>query len=183
MAAAPHRHEGINMTHGDPADSDALRIQWQQALEFLRQQNTIAVQAFGFLITADILLVAYGMSQRIASAFALASLMPLASVAVVWLVLDVAIPCTFVVLQLEQQLLPGQSTLSITVLRITTPNLYSQLMAASQVEDMTRRDQTIRKAKRSYLTKTPILPIAITIFALHISIFVFALALADYRIL
>src|SRR5262245_60468471 len=119
------------MAHRDPIDADAVRMQWQQALEFIRHQSTIVVQAFGFVITADVLLIAYGISQRSAGAFALSSLMPLAAVAALWLTLDVIVPCIFVVIQLEQQILPDQSTLGITLLRIGAPNLYSQLAATA----------------------------------------------------
>jgi hypothetical protein len=182
----PIRHERIDMAHSDPIDSDALRMQWQQALELLRHQSTITVQGFGFLFTADILLIVYGISQKIAGALVLASLMPLASIAAIWLTLDVSIPCIFVVIQLEQQLLPGQSTLGTTILRISFTRLYNQLTAVLQVEDVAQRNLMISEAKRSFLRTIPVSPVsrvAAVVFALHLCMFVFTLTLAGYRVL
>ncbi len=47
------------MVQRDPVDSEALRLQMQQAIEHFRHQQTFLIQEVGFLIAADTLLLVY----------------------------------------------------------------------------------------------------------------------------
>jgi hypothetical protein len=52
------------MEDAEAASNEALRLQMEQALELVRHMLGIIVQAVGFFVAADALLIGYGVSQK-----------------------------------------------------------------------------------------------------------------------
>jgi hypothetical protein len=93
------------MNAGAPhADAEALRLELQEALETLRSQAALLIQAFGVIITADSVLLAYGFAQKESAILLVASLMPIAVFIVYFAITSGLIPVSYVVLGIEHRL-------------------------------------------------------------------------------
>jgi hypothetical protein len=86
------------------ADAEASRLELREALETLRSQAALLIQAFGVIITADSLLLAYGFAQRKSAILLVASLMPVTVFVIYFSIIAGYIPVAYVALRIEQRL-------------------------------------------------------------------------------
>lgn len=168
----------------DELDADALRLQLQQAIEFLRHSQTLIVQAFGFFVTADVLLLTYGFSQRSASGLLAASLMPLAMLVATWLILTTGLSYVYIAIRLERDLLPGRATLVATTVRMLQPAAYNVLDVALGMDDAGQHEKAARAAKRAGggLLKQAMSWVLMGAFVLQVVILIIAVVFLDYRL-
>jgi len=75
-------HQAVPDQEASAPDRDALRIELQEALGSVRHWQMVGVQAAGFILTADIVLIGYGFTQKHAGMFLLASTLPVILLAV-----------------------------------------------------------------------------------------------------
>jgi len=181
--SAPAVTLGIFSCMDESVDAETLRLQLQQAIEGLRQQQTLIVQAFGFFMTADALLLTYSFSQRNASGLLAASLMPLAMLTASWLILATGIPFAYNAMRLERCLLPGQITLIATTIRVLQPTTYNVLDLALGIDDPERQARAIHAAKRSGigLFDRAMSWLLLAAFTLQVATFIIALTIFNYR--
>lgn len=85
-------------------DAEALRVELQEALETLRTQASLLIQAFGVILTADSVLLAYGFAQKKSAILLVASLMPVAVFVIYFAIIAGYIPVAYVALRIEQRL-------------------------------------------------------------------------------
>jgi hypothetical protein len=134
------------MVDVEPASNEALRLQMQQAMELARQLMGSIVQSAGFFITADILLLGYGVSQRKSGPLLFACFTVLGIFVSLWRGLSSLAPVAYVALSVERLVLPDQVTLFASVLRIKYPTIYDRLDAALSIPDTQQREREIRRA-------------------------------------
>lgn len=178
-----HGRYCIPMEKDEPVEPETRRLQLQQAIESLRHQQTLVVQMFGFLFTADALLLAYALTQRAAGILLAASLMPLGILVAIWRLQEQAIPYAYVAMYLERHLVPDRITLAATSLRTRHPVVYNRLEAALRMDDAKQQDREVRKAALSYtgLFEHRSSWVLLAVFMLQLTIFVIALAIFNYR--
>ena len=69
-------HQAVPDQEASAPDRDALRIELQEALGSVRHWQMVGVQAAGFILAANIVLIGYGFTQKHAGMFLLASTLP-----------------------------------------------------------------------------------------------------------
>jgi GNAT superfamily N-acetyltransferase len=177
LAGMPSLHMSKDLAVADP---EALRIQLQQALEMIRSGMTLTTQSLGFFITADALLIAYGLSQRKAGIILMAALTVVGMFVVLWRGAWLMFPAAYVAMRAERVLLPGQTTLVNTYMTLWMHAVYEELDAVLG-EDARRREGHWKGAVKIFL-KSNIL-ISITIMLLfQIGLFVLVLIVANYTL-
>jgi hypothetical protein len=92
------------MPHSHQPDAESLRLELQEAITTFRHQIALLIQALGVLVTADSLLLAYGFSQKQSAVILIASLMPIAALAVFIAIMYGLIPIAYAGIRLEEQL-------------------------------------------------------------------------------
>jgi hypothetical protein len=134
----------------DPSEIylESVRLQLQEALVTFRLQTSMMVQAFGFLVAADALLLGYGFSQKEAGILLIAGFMPLALLFVYIEVARHAVPVAYVAIRLERLLLPGEMTLAATYCATRIRPVFS---AIESIPDTVRADDLVSAFKMSPL--------------------------------
>jgi hypothetical protein len=85
-------------------DSESLRLELQEAITTFRHQTGLLIQALGFILTADSVLLAYGFAQRQSGVLLVASLMPIALLIVLIQFMVGLVPICYVAIKLERKL-------------------------------------------------------------------------------
>jgi hypothetical protein len=134
------------MEDAGAASNEALRLQMEQAMELVRHMLGIIVQAVGFFITANVLLIGYGVSQKKSGVLLLASFTVLGIIVSVVICLNSIGPAVYVAMYVERLLLPNHITVSASSLRIKWPSIYNRVDAALSIQDIQQREQEIRRA-------------------------------------
>jgi len=171
------------MENEESGDVDTMRLQLQQAIEGLRQQQTHVVQASGFFITADVLLLTYGFSQRNASGLLAASLTPVAMLVATWLILTTGLPYAYVAIRLERELLPNWTPLVATIMKMRQPAVYKRLDVALGIDDAGGWEEAARVARRSGtgIFRSAMSWLLLAWFLVQVVIFIVALIILDYQ--
>jgi len=160
------------------ADPEALRIQLQQAIELIRSYMTLSVQSLGFFITADALLIAYGLSQRKSGIILMAALAVIGMLAIIWRGAEIMIPATYVAMRTERVLLPGQATLVNAYMGLRMRAAYEKLDAALGGNEGSQ--ESYRKAAVKIFSKSRLWISVTVLFLFQIGLFVGVLTVANY---
>jgi hypothetical protein len=170
------------MADAEAASNEALRLQMQQAMELARQLLGSIVQITGFFITADILLLGYGVSQKKSGPLLFACLTVLGIFVSLWRGLSSIAPAAYVALYMERLLLPNHVTLIASLLRIIYPAIYDRLDAALGIHDIQEREQEIRRAVsfRSLLRESRALQVLSVMLPVQLASFFVALVVFNY---
>lgn len=92
------------VTNHPQPDTEALRIELQEAITTFRAQITLLVQIAGVIATADALLLGYGFAQRQSAIFLVASLLPVVLSVVGLEFTKYALPVIYVAMKIEDDL-------------------------------------------------------------------------------
>ena len=92
------------MTGQGLPDDESKRLELREAITAFHSQLAMLVQALGIVITADVVLLAYGFTQRRSAIFLLASLLPIAMLVMFLETMTFLVPITYVALKLERSL-------------------------------------------------------------------------------
>src|SRR5689334_8388063 len=84
LATQSHRryHQAVPDQEASAPDRDALRVELQEALGSVRHWQMLSIQTAGFIIAANIVLIGYGFTQKLAGMFLIGSTLPLNLLAV-----------------------------------------------------------------------------------------------------
>jgi hypothetical protein len=85
-------------------DNESLRLELKEAITAFHAGITLMAQSLGILITANILLLAYGFSQRRSGILLIASLTPVAMFVLYIDILATLVPISYVAVTLEKKL-------------------------------------------------------------------------------
>jgi ribosomal protein S18 acetylase RimI-like enzyme len=175
LAGMPSLHMGKDLASADP---EALRIQLQQSIEMIRSGMTLTTQSLGFFITADALLIAYGLSQRRAGIILMATFTVIGMFVALWRGAWIMIPAAYVAIRAEQVLLPGQATLINTYMTLKMRAAYEELDAV--LGEGARRQGGYGKDAVKIFLKSNIL-ISLTVMLLfQVGLFALVLIVANY---
>jgi hypothetical protein len=83
---------------------ESLRLELQEAITSFRHQWTQLQQALGIIISADVVLLSYGFSQRLSSVLLVASLTPVVALGVYINGMTALVPICYVAIRLEGKL-------------------------------------------------------------------------------
>jgi hypothetical protein len=171
----------VEAVEGEPANLEVLRLQLQQTIDWMRQLVGFLVQASGFFLAADALLLGYGITQKKAVFLLLAGFSVAGILVTGWLFARASIPANYVAIHLERRLLgSGSVGLASFVLRIENRRIYDRLIRADHVEDA-ERAKLVRQTLR--LRDFVMYSGAIALFALllgQIALFGISLAVLEF---
>ena len=170
------------MVDAEEARNEALRLQMEQAMELVRQMQGNIVQAAGFFIAADTLLLGYGVSQKKAGALLLACFTVLGIFGSMRSGLKFLGPAVYAGLYAERLLLPNDVTLLASLMRIRYPAIYDRLNAVLSIQDIQQREHEIRHAisDRNLLRGFPVFRALSVLFLLQLAAFFLALIVFNY---
>jgi hypothetical protein len=166
------------MVTPEAPENESLRIELQEALVSYRHWSSQFTQATGFLITADVVLLSYGFSQRSAAILLVASVVPLV-VLVYYMAIDSFIrPLITLILSIERSLLIQKDSLGAVIARTYLVKITPGL--GSRIEDLTNEEVRHLNFKREPLrSAVPIALCAATLVQIGLS--VLGLTVFHYR--
>ncbi|MEQ0564230.1 hypothetical protein ABJI51_34560 [Amycolatopsis sp. NEAU-NG30] len=173
------------MTEDAEKELDAVAAQLQHSYEALRALATLAIQMCGFIIAADTLLLAYGLSQRQAGFLLIASAMPQLIALLSALVIAHGFPMVYVALRAERRLAPNADTLCSTYLAIRAPSILRKLNEHLDQNDSPKSMSDLRRlasARRFIDFRSPGMVILEVGWISQVVLFVLALCLFNYRL-
>jgi hypothetical protein len=166
------------MVAPEAPDNESLRVELQEALVTYRQYTSQFLQTAGILIAADVVLISYAFSQRIAVILLVASTGP------IWLLVSYTIivstigPFNDLVLRIERRLRIRKDSLGVTLAGATTGKMIPAV--GSHIEDL--NDEELRHLNLRWELRWS--PPAIVLYvgtAMHIVLFVLSLTVFHYR--
>jgi type IV secretory pathway VirB3-like protein len=158
--------------------NESLRLELQEALSTYRHWVAQLTQVTGFFVAADVVLVSYGFSQRLAGILLVASGLPMLILVMYMVVGSIATPFVDLVLRIERRLLIKKDSLGATYVhtyfRSTSPTV------GSRIEDL--NDEEVRHLNLKWDSLwSPIPIIAYVATAGQIGLFVLSLTVFHYR--
>jgi hypothetical protein len=166
------------MVAPEAPDNESLRIELQEALESYRQYISQWMQGAGIITAADVALVSYAFTQRIAVILLLGSAFPML------MLVSYMITATFggglinLVLRIERRLRIRQDSLGATIARTIPAKMIPAV--GSHIEDL--NDEEVRQLNLRWESRWGVLPIVYYAgTALHIVLFVLSLTVFHYR--
>jgi hypothetical protein len=166
------------MVDREAPDNESLRLELQQALGAYQHWVTVLTQVNGFITAADVALISYGFSQRLAAILLVASGAPMLILAMYILVGSIASPLVNLVLRIERRLQIRKDSLGATYVhtyfRSTTPTLSSHIEYLSD-EEVRQLDLKWER----FWGPIPIILYAATV--VQVGLFVLSLTVFHYR--
>jgi len=166
------------MVAPEAPDNESLRVELQEALVTYRQYTSQFLQTAGILIAADVVLISYAFSQRIAVILLVASTGP------IWLLVSYTIivstigPFNDLVLRIERRLRIRKDSLGVTLAGATTGKMIPAV--GSHIEDL--NDEELRHLNLRWELRRSVVPIVLYVgTAMHIVLFVLSLTVFHYR--
>jgi hypothetical protein len=165
---------------GAAANNESLRLELQEALTLGTYRHWVAqlTQVTGFFVAADVVLVSYGFSQKLAGILLVASGLPMLILVMYMVVGSIASPFVDLVLRIERRLLIRKDSLGATYV-----HTYFRSMAptfGSRIEDLD--DEQVRHLNLKWDSLwSPIPIIAYVSTAGQVGLFVLSLTVFHYR--
>jgi hypothetical protein len=166
------------MVSPDGPDDESLRIELQEALVTYRQYISQLVQANGIFVAADVALVSYAFSQRIAVILLVASALPVLMLVSYILTMPIGGELIDLVLRIERRLRIRKDSLGAALAR-TTPGKVIPAVG-SHIEDLD--DEEVGHLNLRWKSRWAALPIVYYVgTAIHIVLFMLSLTVFRYR--
>jgi hypothetical protein len=165
---------------GAPQDpeNESLRIELQEALVSYRHWVSQLTQVTGFLVTADVVLLSYGFSQKIAVILLVASAVPMLILMMYAVVGSIASPLVNLVLRLERRLLIRKESLGATFARAYFGKMTPAV--GSHIEELS--DEEVRKTDFKWESLWSTIPVIIYVATvIQVGLFVLSLTVFHYR--
>jgi len=166
------------MVSREVPENESLRIELQEALVSYRHWTSQLTQVTGFLVTADVLLLSYGFSQKLAAILLVASGVPILILMMYQVVGLIASPLVNLILRIERRLLIRKDSLGATFARTYFGRMTPVL--DRPIEDLT--DEELRHVTfkwESLWSTIPIVLYAGTV--IQVGLFVLSLTVFHYR--
>jgi hypothetical protein len=159
-------------------DDESLRLELQEALVTYRQYISQTNQLTGFFIAADVALVSYAFSQRVAVILLVGSAFPLLMLVSYMVTTPIVSALNSLVLRIERRLRIRKDSLGATVARTVPARMIPDV--GSHIEDL--NDEEVRHLNLSWEWRWGVLPIIFYVgTAIHIVLFVLSLTVFHYR--
>jgi hypothetical protein len=159
-------------------DNESLRLELQEALGTYRHWVAQLTQINGIFITADVVLISYGFSQKLAAILLVASGLPMLSLVMYMVVGSIASPFVDLILRIERRLLIRKDSLGATY--VHTYFRSAAPAPGSRIEDLD--DEQVRHLNLEWDSLwSPIPIIAYVSTASQVGLFVLSLTVFHYR--
>jgi len=162
--------------------TEAQRLQLQQTVEWIRHLLGYFVQAAGFFIAADALLLGYGIGQKKAVFLLFACFSVIGMAVALWLFIDITIPASCVAIHLERELL-GKDAIGLInlVLLSRSVAVYERLVRFDEARTNPERKALMRGALPLWdFVKGPSLLALLAMLAAQTVFFVVSLTALHY---
>jgi len=166
------------MVAPEAPDNESLRLELQEAVATYRHNVSQLTQVTGIIATANVVLLSYGFSQRLAAILLVASTGPIVLLLIYLLVGSLLTPLISLILRFERRLLIREDSIGAVFLRSYVRAVPPAL--SGHIEDLS--DEEVRDLNlkwNSLLAPIPILLYAATI--VQIGLFVLSLTVFHYR--
>jgi hypothetical protein len=166
------------MVDPEAPDNESLRLELQQALGSYQQWVTQLIQVEGFIIAADVVLLSYGFSQKLAAILLLASGAPILILALYVLTGSIASPFVNLILRIERRLQIREDSLGAAYMHTWFRSTTS--INGKRIEDLS--DEEVRHLNPEWEKFWG--PIPIILYALTVGqfgLFVLSLTVFHYR--
>jgi hypothetical protein len=161
-------------------DNESLRLELQEALGTYRHWVSQLTQVVGFFVAADVILISYGFSQRLAAILLVASGIPMLILVMYMTVGSIASPLINLVLRIERKLLIRTDSLGATYVR--TYLRSADLALGGHIEDLS--DEEVRRLNLKWDSFVSPIPIILYIATLgQVIVFVLSLTIFHYRVM
>jgi hypothetical protein len=166
------------MVASEAPDKESLRLELQEAIETYRHLFSQLTQIAGFIATADVVLLSYGFSQKLAAILLLASFGPIYILVIYLLIGSFLARLTNLILKLERRLLIRKESIGATYMR--SYFRYASHPLSGRIEDLSDEEVLHLRPKWDSLW-APIPIILYVVSALQAGVFVLSLTLFHYR--
>ncbi len=161
----------------DP-DNESLRLELQEALATYRHWVSQLTQVVGFAVAADVVLISYAFSQRLAGVLLLASAVPILILVMYMMVGSIACPLVDLVLRIERRLFIRKDSLGATYVHTYFRSMTPAL--GGRIEDLD--DEEVRHLNLKWDSLWSPIPIILYVSTLGgVGIFVLSLTVFHYR--
>lgn len=168
------------MVTPEAPDNESLRIELQEALVTYRQLTSQFTQAVGIFTAADVALVSYAFSQRIAVILLVASAFPILMQVSYMTVASISGPLINLVLKIERLLQIRKDSLGATLARTAPAKMIPAV--GSHVEDL--NDEEVRDLNLKWESRWSVIPMMLYPgIVIHVVLFVLSLTVFHYRFL
>jgi len=170
------------MTGQGSSDAESRRLELREAISAFHSQLAMLVQSLGIVITADVLLLAYGFTQRRSAILLLASLLPIAMLVMFLETMTILVPISYVAIKLERSLSLQEAPFIETYAQSRQGLFPTLLDGAKNLDDLKAQGFVPKIPLRSLLKdrKTALLVAA---FVAQLCLFVISLTVYHYRFL
>ena len=159
-------------------DNESLRLELQEAIETYRHLFAQLGQVAGFIAAADVVLLSYGFSQRLAVILLLASGGPMYIWVIYMLIGSVLARLTNLMLRIERRLLIRKESIGATFMRSYFRSTSHSI--GGRIENLNDEEvQHVRPKWDSLWAPIPV--ILYVISALQVGVFVLSLTVFHYR--
>ncbi len=159
-------------------DNESLRLELQEATETYRHLFSQLTQVAGFIAAADVILLSYGFSQRLAVILLLASLGPSYIWVIYMLIGSFLARLTNLILRLERRLLIKKDSIGATYMRSYFRSASHAL--SDRIEDL--NDEEVRYLKPKWDSLWAPIPIFLyVVTVVQIGVFILSLTVFHYR--
>ena len=139
------------------ASPESLRLQLTEALLMVRTQSMLLIQAIGFYVAADVLLVTYGFAHRTLTPFLLAALMPFVMLNLYIYMRVESIVAIWVAMVAEEELGLGDRALATVFGKIRMEYIFGILDSDKlKLSDETTLDELLKDAPRKSAVRTKV---------------------------
>ena len=168
------------MVAPEAPDDESLRVELQEALVTYRQYTSNFLQTAGILIAADVALVSYAFTQRIAVILLVASAFLISILVSYTIVGSIAGPLINLVLRIERRLRIREDSLGATLARTVPAKMIPAV--GSHIEDLT--DEEVHHLNLKWEARWSVIPIMVYAgIAIQIVLFVLSITVFHYRFL
>jgi len=166
------------MAASEAPDNESLRLELQEAIVTYRHWVAQLTQVTGIIATADVILISYGFSQRLAAILLVASAMPIALLVNYLMVGSLLTPLISLILKFERRLLIRKDSIGAVYVRSYIRSVPQVL--SGHIEDLS--DEEVRHLELKWATLWAPIPIILYVETLvQIGLFVLSLIVFDYR--
>ena len=166
------------MVAPETRDNESLRIELQEALITYRLWASHLTQVAGFFVTADVVLVSYGFSQRLAAILLVASAVPMLFLVMYMVTSSIASPLINLILRIERRLLIREDSLGATLAQTYWGTMIPAV--GSNIEDL--NDEQVRHLNLKWESRWSTIPITLyAATAVQVGLFVLSLTVFHYR--
>jgi hypothetical protein len=166
------------MVASEAPDDESLRLELQETIVTYRHWVSQLTQVSGIVATADVVLLSYGFSQRLAAIILAASIMPIFLLAIYLLVGSLLTPLISLILRFERRLLIRKDSIGAVYVRSYIRSVPQVLIG--HIEDLS--DEEVRHLELKWATLWAPIPIILYVGTLvQIGLFVLSLTVFHYR--